>query len=795
MADTPPAPSIFSAVAALCSLGGSSPVAATAGPQPRPVAELQPRPAVNPSGPASTPQQIAPAPVPADWVSPWRLWLEVQPVRFITTLADWQAALTAAGRAGVVSLDFETTGLDPRQARIRTAQIAWPCAARLLAEDGRSPAPDAAAEGVVLDLWALDEAARGEVLEGLAQVAAAAEVVKIGHGLRFDLGMLRAGLGGRRLPLQSLFDTLLAEQVIAAGDFVPGRRMARLGLEQVPTKEAKQTVEAAGKAHQQRRWYRDAHGHLVEFKRAKSEPGQPEADRWQETMNLQQVVHRHLEVWLDKSLQAEGWEGELSPERVRYAAWDALALLPLQEIQVELLRRNNLADVAALEFDVIPATVEMELTGLWVDTGAIREFLAAATERLEGVAADLREFGGENFNPQSAPQAIALLRDLAQKAGRLQGDKIVVAGEKFECSTDKRTAKPLLAALQGQDTPATAQIREFLSRLLEYRRWKKYQEYAEGYLKTVGTDGRVRGGYFQMDTATGRFASSNPNAQQIPKRGEGRAVRNLFAAPAGRVLVRSDYSMIEVRIMAALSGDPELCRIFAEGGDVHRETGATLLEKAAEAITDDERDKAKAAVFGLLYGMKAPGFRRFAAVGYDVALTPSEAETWRSRFFARYRRVEAYHRRQDREGMKPVSIWRHTWEKGFHEVKRAAVRSLGNRLRVWPLAHKFDPMTGAWVVEAECSKNELYNTPDQATGADMVKRALVTLYREVLALGWEDVRLCATVHDEIVVEAPEALAEDIRVLVEQAMVTAGQPLIRGVPCVVEATVKRRWGEK
>ncbi len=726
-------------------------------------------------------------------VSPWDARLDAQPVRLVSCLEEWRLSLVSAKAAGVLALDMETTGLDPRTALIRTVQVAWPVSSRLVAEDGRTPAPDAAAEAAVLDLFALPDTDRREALEALAAVVADPAVEKAGHGLRFDLGMLRAGLGDRRFPMENLFDTLLAEQVITAGDFIPGHRLARLGLEQVPARDAKLLAEAGNKNHQTRRWFRDAHGHLIEFKRAKSEPGQPEADRWQEAVSLQQVVHRHLEVWLDKSLQAAGWDGDLTADRVYYAARDALVLLPLREIQARLLRQNGLEDTARLEFSVIPATVEMEASGLWLDRRAAEEFLAGAAERLERATADLRGLAGPEFNPQSAPQAIAVLRRLAEEAGLLDCDEVVAGRERFKLSTDKRTAKPLLAALPAGE--AAAPLREFLARLLEFRRWTKYKEYVEGYLKTVGSDGRVRGGFNQLDTATGRFSASNPNAQQIPKRGEGRAVRNLFAAAPGRALVRSDYSMIEVRIMAALSGDPELCRIFAEGGDVHRETGATLLEKPAQAVTDDERDKAKAAVFGLLYGMKSQGFRRFAAVSYDVSLAPEEAETWRRRFFARYRDIEKYHRRQDAAGRKPVKVWRHTWEKGFYQERRAAVRSLAGRLRVWPLRQVFDNYLGCPVLEADCSRNELYNTPDQATGADMMKRALAALYREFLARGWDDVLLCAAVHDEIVAEAPAEMAEEVRALVQRVMEEAGQPLLGAVPCVAEAAVKRRWGEK
>jgi DNA polymerase-1 len=384
----------------------------------------------------------------------WQEWLDSVEIVRVPGLAAWQEALQEAHTVGVCGLDTETTGLDPLQAQVRLVQLAVPVfpegTRHLVAPEGRGPVPGSGAKVYLLDLFSLSQSERREALEALAGLVGDPGVLKIGHNLKFDLAFLRTALDGRRRPAERLFDTMLASQLVTAGDFVPGGQWDRYCAEH----SLRPAQNDRGQELKAKRL--DEHGHLVVFEHDNAKNIKP----FYPTHSLAQVAHRHLEVWLEKEYQASDWTGELSEEQVRYAALDAAVLLPLQEILTRLLKLNRLVDVARIEFACLPAVVEVELSGMPFDASRARELLAAAREEqaryreaLEALAVEAGftpkpRKGKKNtpgFNPDSSIDALDLLRLLAEKEGLLKGDKLAVGGEEFPLETRDDTLTRLAA--------------------------------------------------------------------------------------------------------------------------------------------------------------------------------------------------------------------------------------------------------------------------------------------------------------------------------------------------------------
>lgn len=747
--------------------------------------------------------------------SPWQDWLENVEIIRVPDLAGWRAALEEARAAGICGVDMETTMLpesstakkkrkaDPLLNRIRLIQIAVPVypprAKRLVAEDGRAPEPGGGARAYVLDFFALSEEGRREALEALAELAADKAVAKVGHNLKFDLAFLRAALG-RRLVVERVFDTMLASQLCVAGDFVPGGQWEKWCEERglAPAKNDRGQGLKATRV--------DIHGHVVEFEY----DNQKEIKPFYPTHSLQQVAHRHLEVWLPKEYQASDWRGELSMEQIRYAALDAAIPLPVYEVLRQLLIRNRLTKVARLEFACVPAVVEVELAGMYLDAPRAREFLQASQEEaarlreeLAALARDAafrpgpRKSKGKKivnieFNPDSSNDALECLRLLAEREGVLAGEKtLAVSGEEFDLETKDDTLSRLAARL-----PEGSALRRFAEALRSYRAAKKRADFLKQWLESLHpTDDRLHPDLRQINPqGVGRFSASNPNLQQAPR---GSDIRALFKAPDGRKLVVADYSAIEMRIMAQISGDVIMRQAFLNGVDIHKFTAARMAGKNPEEITKEERQAAKAFNFGLIYGMQAATLQEYAETSYGVNLTIEEAEAAREAFFRAYPAIAAWHRRQDRRGYQDgfEEFWRHDFERGFYKERRPCVRTLAGRLRVWPTVERERQNGEGSYLRKAGSFTELYNTPDQGTGADLIKIAMVLLYRELLRRGWEDVRLIATVHDELVLETPESLAEEAAAVLKEAMLEAGRRLLKDVPVEVEVAAADSWADK
>jgi DNA polymerase-1 len=448
---------------------------------------------------------------------------------------------------------------------------------------------------------------------------------------------------------------------------------------------------------------------------------------------LKQVAPRELGLPIDKEHQRDDWSVlALSPEQLQYAARDASILLPLYRALAAKANETGQGRVAEIEGRCLPATAWLARSGAPVD----RDALAALIATLKAEVADVRERldARAPARPDHLPQAGAWnWRSPAQirEVFKLLGTEL------------KDTRRD---TLQGVDHPLAA----LLLQLKKVE--KRLGTYGDKWLKRVEVNGRVYAGWHQLGSVAGRFSCHGPNLQQLPRTKE---YRRCIRAPEGRVLLKADYSQIEVRIAAKVAGDQAMLDAFCSGADLHARTAAQVL--GVKDVTPEHRQLAKALVFGLLYGMGAEGLRQYALSKFGVPLTEAQAADYRRAFFAAYPGLAAWHRRVRAE-------------------HAAQTRTLTGRRRL---------------LKPEEPDTFRLNSPVQGTGADGLKLALGLL--------WERRHECPgafpvlVVHDEVVVEADAGQAEAASAWLKAAMVDAMGPLITPVPCEVEVKIGQTWG--
>jgi len=286
----------------------------------------------------------------------------------------------------------------------------------------------------------------------------------------------------------------------------------------------------------------------------------------------------------------------------------------------------------------------------------------------------------------------------------------------------------------------------------------------------VRPDGRIYPSWHQLRAASGRMACSDPNVQQVP-RGD---CRECFVARPGRALVKCDYSQVELRIAARISGDASLLAAYRAGEDIHTRTAQQVL--GVTAVTKADRQLAKAVNFGLVFGMGSRGFRDYAKANYGLDLSESQAADYRTAFFRAYPGLRAWHETVRADVKRRFQA---------DPAGRFETRTRAGRRRLLKVAkQKADGTAYPNVTEA-------LNTPVQGTGADGLKAAL--------ALLWDRRTACPSavpvlaVHDEIVIECDDGDAEAARRWLEAAMTDAMSPLIDPVPIAVDSTVGATWG--
>lgn len=431
-----------------------------------------------------------------------------------------------------------------------------------------------------------------------------------------------------------------------------------------------------------------------------------------------------------------------------------LSSLPGEDMDARALWTLCLAQQAALdeggmtalyrdmEMPLMRVLLDMERDGFLVDRAELRrlgEGLSSQENKLREEVVSLT--GGIPFNLNSPKQ---LAEVLFERLGLPPGRKT-----KSGFSTDAETLeglKPFHPAIE---------------KLLEYRQVAKLNAtYIEGLLSQIESDGRVRTRFDQTTAVTGRLSSNEPNLQNIPVRTEmGREIRRAFLAREGWTLVDADYSQIELRILAHLSGDKGMIDAFTSGQDIHTRTAAEVYGVAAEDVTPAMRSAAKAVNFGIVYGISDYGLAR------NIGVSRKEAGAFIERYFARYPDVRQYMDKAVAEG----------------KALGYAMTMFGRRRPLPELA------SGNYNTRA-FGERAAMNTPVQGAAADIIKLAMVRVHRELAAQGLS-ARLILQVHDELIVEAPDAEAETVARLVDDCM---EQVAVLRVPLLVDVHCGKTW---
>ncbi len=431
------------------------------------------------------------------------------------------------------------------------------------------------------------------------------------------------------------------------------------------------------------------------------------------------------------------------PTVAAYAGADADMTLRLYHaLRPQLEARELLPLMERVETPLIPVLARMELSGILIDPDFLRQMGADLEEQLSALVSDIYEAVGHQFNVNSTKQLGEVLYDQL----KLPPARKTKTGYSVDAES--------LEALRGSH-PA-------VDNLLEYRQLAKLKStYVDGLLELMDPKThRIHTSFNQTIASTGRLSSSNPNLQNIPVRTEvGRRIRRAFIADPGFQLLTADYSQIELRILAHITGEPSLVAAFEDDEDIHAATAAQLFRIPLRQVTPDQRRLAKTVNFAVLYGQSAFGLARV------TGMTNSEAAEFIRNYEKTFPRVHQY-----------------VEETLFQARTQGYVQTLLGRKRYLP------DMAGLQAAQRQAAEREAINMPIQGTNADMIKIAMIHLDDALRSRG-SRTRMILQVHDELVLETPDEELTPISALVRSCMVEA---LTLRVPIKVEMKVGRNW---
>jgi len=431
-------------------------------------------------------------------------------------------------------------------------------------------------------------------------------------------------------------------------------------------------------------------------------------------------------------------------DAARYCAADSETVLRLRDaFRPELEDHQLVRLLETIEVPLIPVLVEMEWHGVLVDLERLGEIARAFTHELAELEQTIYRVAGAEFNINSTPQ----LRHVLFEKHQLP----VLKRTKTGASTDYDVLEQLAA--MGHEVPRL---------LIEYRELSKlkstYVDALPGFINPA--TGRIHTSFNQTGAATGRLSSSEPNLQNIPVRTpRGETIRRAFVAPPGAVLVTADYSQIELRLLAHLSGDPAFVQAFEQGGDIHRQTAAIIFGVPQDQVTAEMRARAKTINFGTIYGQGS------FALSRQLGITQDEAKEFIREYFARFAGVRAWLDRTVAEAR-----------------QRGYVETLFGRRRYIPELKDRNFNIRAF------GERTATNSPLQGSAADLIKIAMIGIAGALSAGGLAS-RMILQVHDELVLEVPEPEQEPATELVKRHMETAAS--LR-VPLAVSIGVGRNW---
>ena len=424
-------------------------------------------------------------------------------------------------------------------------------------------------------------------------------------------------------------------------------------------------------------------------------------------------------------------------EFAEIAALASLAPVMLSEIE----KQGMTWLLNEIELPLTEVLASMEHYGVKIDKEGIKRFGETLTEEMSGIEQQIYFMAGHEFNIGSPKQlGVVLFEEMGLPAGK-------------KTKTGYSTNAEVLENLRNKH--------EIVDLILQYRQLSKLNStYVEGLLKVVAEDGRVHSLFKQTETRTGRISSAEPNVQNIPVRTElGRNMRKFFVAEEGKVLLDADYSQIELRILAHMSGDKNMQEGFANGMDIHTSTAAQVFDMPADMITSEMRRAAKAVNFGIVYGIGA------FSLSKDIDVTVAEADRYIKNYLAKYPNVSRF------------------MEKTVEDAKaKGYAETMYGRRRPIPELKNSNKNVQAF------GKRAAMNAPIQGTAADIIKIAMIKVYRRLAAENLE-ARLILQVHDELIIEVSEKDAERAAAVLGEEMRGAAK---LDVPLTADVSQGKTW---
>lgn len=488
------------------------------------------------------------------------------------------------------------------------------------------------------------------------------------------------------------------------------------------------------------------------------------------SLKLEEIANRRVEPGilgnkekLQKSFARLPRNTRISPEQRAYAAIDVLILFPIMESQIRLLHKEDLLKIAKLEFATAPVVAKMELAGVYIDTKKWRDIIANLKIKRNELA--------KKFQDEVRPYFDTQQFDLfGGKADVINLNSSVQLMELFNGKL-------------GLDLPSTSdgvlarESHPIVKVLRDYRSYEKLiSTYGEKLLAKINKKTkRLHPEFLQIRTATGRFACNNPNLQNIPRNSEEAPFRECFNPEPGYKLVVSDYSGFEMRILAELSGDRKMISALNRGLDIHSYTASMMFNKPYSADFKKEypelRQIAKPIGFGLMYGMGPMGLTSQVYMWTGKEITVEDGEDLIKKFFASYPSVE----------------------KWLNDTARSAIRrgwstTPAGRKRWYDIPDRTDP---DYRRKMGAIQREAKNHPIQGTNADAIKYALIFV-DDYIKKHNIDGKIISTVHDEIVCEVSEDIAEEFGEILSQEMIRAGELFLKKVKIKSDAFVGDVW---
>ena len=441
---------------------------------------------------------------------------------------------------------------------------------------------------------------------------------------------------------------------------------------------------------------------------------------------------------------------ELAPETVKdYAAEDADVTLQLEDVLRPAVREAGLLDILERsEEPLVDILSEMELTGVKIDVAALRAYGLSLDREIQGLLSSILSYGAPGLNVDSPKQIGELLFD------RLKLDPTgVKRTTKGHWSTDEKTLQSIVG------------LHPVVFDILEYRACSKLRStYVEKLPLCIDpVDGRVHTTFAQALTETGRLSSSDPNLQNIPVRTDrGKNIRAaVVPRDADHLLVSADYSQIELRLMAAMSGDTAMKDAFVRGEDIHRDTAARVFGIPPADVTPEQRSKCKMVNFGIIYGISAFGLAQ------RLKVTRGEAAGLIDTYFKLYPAVRRY---MD----EAIEKARNTGYAVTLTGRRRTLRDINSRN----------------ATARQAAERDAINTPVQGTAADMIKIAMVRVDRALKASGLK-AKMVLQIHDELLFDVPRGEVEQVKEIAKREMEAA---MDVGVPLEVSVGVGENWLE-